>query len=77
MAVTVGMDVSIVDPRDAFATDDRFPGAKIFATWPDEAFEQVSPDADTAIVAVARAAASYKTQPVRGAFMTQTQTARL
>lgn len=52
MAVTVGMDVSIVDPRDAFATDDRFPGAKIFAMWPDEAFEQVSPDADTAIVVV-------------------------
>jgi len=52
MATMVGMDVSIIDPRTAFAAGDRFPGGKIFSMWPDEAFEHIRPDADTAIVAV-------------------------
>lgn len=52
MAATVGLEVAIVDPRQAFATDDRFPGANLFAMWPDEAFEKIRLDADTAVVAV-------------------------
>jgi len=52
MAAMVGMDVSIVEPRDAFATENRFFGAKIYGMWPDEAFDEINLDANTAVVAV-------------------------
>ncbi|MEQ9520522.1 MAG: XdhC family protein [Parvibaculum sp.] len=50
MAQEAGFDVTIVDPREAFADPARFPGATILSDWPDEALRQFSPDARSAIV---------------------------
>jgi xanthine dehydrogenase accessory factor len=50
MASLVGYDVSVIDPRRAFASDARFPGVDVRTDWPDEALEALKPDARTAIV---------------------------
>jgi xanthine dehydrogenase accessory factor len=50
MARLAGFDPVIIDPRTAFATADRFPGAELVAEWPQDAFASVSLDAATAIV---------------------------
>ncbi|NBC31952.1 MAG: XdhC/CoxI family protein [Alphaproteobacteria bacterium] len=51
MAGLAGYDVTIVDPRRAFATDERFPAVRLAADdWPDTALEALQPDARTAIV---------------------------
>ena len=50
MARLVGYDVTVVDPRGAFASDARFPGVDVRQDWPDEALEVLAPDARTAVV---------------------------
>jgi xanthine dehydrogenase accessory factor len=50
MAALVGYDVTVVDPRGAFATVERFPGVHICDDWPDDALEVLSPDTRTAVV---------------------------
>ncbi len=50
MAAALGFGVTIVDPRRAFATDERFPGTTISTEWPDEALDALAPDTRTAIV---------------------------
>ncbi len=50
MAALAGYDVTIVDPRGAFATAERFPGVALNHDWPDEALQQLAPDSRTAIV---------------------------
>ncbi len=50
MAQVAGYDVTIIDPRGAFATKDRFPGVHLSDAWPDEALEELRPDHRTAIV---------------------------
>lgn len=50
MAAALGFGVTIVDPRRAFATDERFPGTTISTDWPDEAMDALRPDTRTAIV---------------------------
>ena len=50
MAAMAGYAVTIVDPRGAFATEDRFPGAAISRDWPDAALGALAPDARTAVV---------------------------
>ncbi|WP_299663500.1 XdhC family protein [uncultured Ruegeria sp.] len=50
MARIAGYDPAIVDPRDAFASDARFPGETILADWPDEAVSKLGLDARTALV---------------------------
>ena len=37
MARIAGLDVTIIDPRTAFATPERFPDTPVLAEWPDEA----------------------------------------
>ncbi len=37
IAKLLGYDVTIVDPRTAFATQERFPDVTVIAQWPDEA----------------------------------------
>ncbi len=37
MATTTGFNVSIIDPREAYANAERFPGIEISRTWPDQA----------------------------------------
>ncbi len=50
MAALAGYDVTIVDPRGAFATAERFPGVTLNDAWPGEALEALVPDTRTAIV---------------------------
>jgi xanthine dehydrogenase accessory factor len=50
MAALAGYDVTIVDPREAFATAARFPGATLLHDWPDAALEAYGLDARTAVV---------------------------
>jgi xanthine dehydrogenase accessory factor len=50
MASLTGYDVTVIDPRRAFASDARFPGVDIRQDWPDEALEELKPDARTAVV---------------------------
>lgn len=50
MASLMDFDVTVVDPRRAFATDSRFPGVKVMQEWADEAFEKIGLDVSTAVV---------------------------
>lgn len=50
MAKVVGYDPVIVDPREAFASDARFPGERLVHDWPDEALDTIGLDARTALV---------------------------
>jgi xanthine dehydrogenase accessory factor len=44
--------VTIVDPRTAFATPERFPDVKVIAEWPDTALPPLNVDHYTAFVAL-------------------------
>ena len=50
MAALAGYDVIVVDPRSAFASEERFPGVTVLSDWPDDALQDLAPDARTAIV---------------------------
>lgn len=49
MARDLGFATEVVDPRSAFAADERFPDApdRLVCAWPQEAFENHPPDAET------------------------------
>ena len=50
MATLLDFDVTVVDPRGAWATTNRFPGVKVVQDWADEAFETMGLDVSTAVV---------------------------
>lgn len=50
MARASGFHVVVVDPRRAFATDERFPGTRLVHAWPDEALADLTLDHRTAVV---------------------------
>lgn len=50
IARTCGYAPTLIDPRAAFGSADRFPGETILDDWPDEALAALHPDARTAIV---------------------------
>ena len=52
MARLVGYDVTIVDPRTAFASIERFPDVKVIPEWPDVALPPLGIDRYTAFVAL-------------------------
>jgi len=52
IAKLLDYDVTIVDPRTAFATPERFPDVKIIAEWPDTALPPLGVDHYTAFVAL-------------------------
>lgn len=52
MARQVGFDVTIVDPRTAFATPERFGDVRVLAVWPEEALPALAIDSYTAFVAL-------------------------
>ncbi len=52
MAQQAGYDVTVIDPRGAFATGARFPGVTLRAEWPDEIIPQMALDARTAMLAL-------------------------
>lgn len=53
MAKIAGFDVTIIDPRTAFASAERFPSVRLIAEWPAEAIPKVGLDRFTALVALA------------------------
>jgi xanthine dehydrogenase accessory factor len=50
MGLEAGYDVSVVDPREAFASAERFPDVTLISEWPDEALQNLELDARTAVV---------------------------
>lgn len=52
IARLLGYDVTIVDPRTAFATPERFPDVAVIAQWPDVALPPLHVDRYTAFVAL-------------------------
>jgi xanthine dehydrogenase accessory factor len=50
MASMLEFDVTVVDPRGAWATSQRFPGVKVIKEWADEAFQEMGLDVSTAVV---------------------------
>jgi xanthine dehydrogenase accessory factor len=52
IARIAGFDMTIIDPRTAFATPERFPDVPVLAVWPDEAIPKLGLDAYTALAAL-------------------------
>ncbi len=52
MARLVDFDVAIVDPRTAFASEERFPNVRVIAEWPDKVLPEIGLDAYTGIAAL-------------------------
>ena len=50
MAAPLGFSMVVVDPRRAFASEERLPGITLSTDWPDEAMAALTPDARTAVV---------------------------
>jgi len=50
MAGRLGYDVTVIDPRDTWGTDARFPHVRLDRRWPSTALEDFQPDARTAVV---------------------------
>jgi xanthine dehydrogenase accessory factor len=52
IAQSLGYDVTVVDPRTAFASPERFPDVPLIAEWPDVALPPLNVDHYTAFVAL-------------------------
>lgn len=50
MARLTGFDPVLIDPREAFASETRFPGEVLVHDWPDEALQAFAPDHRCAVV---------------------------
>lgn len=50
IARMAGYSVFLVDPRDSFATPERFPEDTFVDAWPDEALKQIGLDARSAVI---------------------------
>jgi xanthine dehydrogenase accessory factor len=50
IARLMGFEVTMVDPREAFASTSRFPDTVLVHEWPDSAIPKLGPDRRTAIV---------------------------
>ena len=55
VAQRLGWKITIVDPREAFASEDRFAGFDTNVAWPGEALAGLALDARTAVVALTHA----------------------
>ena len=51
-AKSLNFEISIIDPRGYFASEQRFPDMKIINKWPDEAFKEIETNEKTALVAL-------------------------
>jgi xanthine dehydrogenase accessory factor len=52
VARLAGYDITVIDPRGAFASADRFPDVTLLAEWPDEALPKIELDRRTAMIAL-------------------------
>jgi xanthine dehydrogenase accessory factor len=50
LAALVGLDMIIIDPRTAFATQERFPDVRLLSEWPETVLPEVGLDPYTAMV---------------------------
>jgi len=51
LAKTVGFDITVIDPRRLFSTEERFPDIKrLISDWPGKAFKEIEVTESTAIV---------------------------
>ena len=50
MAMQIGYEIVVIDPRTAFANPERFPDIRIDNRWPSEAMSEFELDARTAVV---------------------------
>lgn len=50
MATSLSYAVTVIDPRSAFATPERFPAVALSHEWPDRALQSLDIDARTAVV---------------------------
>jgi xanthine dehydrogenase accessory factor len=51
-AKSLNFEIIVIDPRGYFATEQRFPGMKIMNKWPDEAFQEIETNSNTALIAL-------------------------
>jgi xanthine dehydrogenase accessory factor len=49
IAKLAGFDMTIIDPRTAFASPERFPDVELIAEWPQDVLPKLAPDAYTAM----------------------------
>ncbi|WP_428378047.1 XdhC family protein [Lichenicoccus sp.] len=56
LAQAAGVAVTVIDPRQGFATEARFPGTELLRLWPDEALTGLRIDSRTAIVTLSHEA---------------------
>ena len=49
---SLNFEISIIDPRGYFASEQRFPDMKIINKWPDEAFKKIETNENTALIAL-------------------------
>jgi len=52
MAAAAGFEVTVIDPRSAFAAPQRLPGVRVFAAWPDDVLPEIGIDPYTAFAAL-------------------------
>ncbi len=52
-AKVAGYEIIVIDPRTAFATEDRFPGVQVVAEWPQDAIPKLGLDPYTALAVLA------------------------
>ena len=50
MAAMTGFDVTVIDPRESFSSEARFPGITLSREWPDAALTGFAPDTRSAVV---------------------------
>ncbi len=51
-AKSLNFEISIIDPRGYFASEQRFPNMRIINKWPDEAFKEVETNENSALIAL-------------------------
>ena len=51
-AKSLNFEISIIDPRGYFASEQRFPRMTIINKWPDEAFKEMETNSNTALIAL-------------------------
>ena len=51
-AKSLNFEISIIDPRGYFASEQRFPDIKIINKWPDEAFKEIETNENSALIAL-------------------------
>ena len=51
-AKSLNFEITIIDPRGYFASEQRFPDLKIINKWPEEAFKEIETNENSALIAL-------------------------